>query len=83
MVCIARPAIVGRGRSLPRRTYQRNDFAFVTPVNAEVFGIDCNHPVFGIYLAHSNKTQVGQIRRPILVSLRESSKLQQVIVTIE
>ena len=64
-------------------TNQGNYFPFVAPVNSEVSGIHCDDAVFGVYLAHSDKTQVGQIRLPILVRLCEGTKLRKVIVTIE
>lgn len=70
-------------RSSPGWTNHRNDFALVAPVNPEVFSIHCDDAVLRIYLAHPNKTEIGEIRVSVLVSLRERSKLRQVIVTIE
>jgi hypothetical protein len=69
--------------SSSRRRNQRDNFAFVSTINAKVLRIHSDDTVSWIYFAHSDQTQVCQVWRLILVSLRKGSKLQQVIVTIE
>jgi hypothetical protein len=80
-ICENRPAT--RLHLSSRRRNQRDNFALVSPVNAKVLRIHSDDIVFWIYFAHSDQTQVCQVWRLILVSLRKGSKLQQVIVTIE
>jgi hypothetical protein len=53
--------------SSSRRRNHRDDFALVSAVNAKVLRIDSDDTVFWINFAHSDKTEIGQVRFPVFV----------------
>src|SRR5437667_325632 len=65
-----------------RRHYERNHLAFVPAINPKI-AINRDHPVFWIQFAHSNKTEISQIRLPIGIALGQRHQLRQVSVAIE
>jgi hypothetical protein len=72
-----------RHSSSARQRNQRNDFALVSPVNAKVLGIRSDDTVFWIYFAHSDKTEINQIRCAIFVSCCQGGQLWKMIVTVK
>src|SRR6266480_4630839 len=62
---------------------QRDDFALVSTVNAKVLRIDSDDTVFWIYFAHSDQTQICQVRFSIFVSCCQGSQLWKMIVAVK
>ena len=62
---------------------QRDDLAFVATVDPEVVTIHGDHAVPRIQLAHPDEAEVGQIRRAVVISLRETCQLRQMVLDLE
>ena len=59
------------------------NFALVSTVNAKILGIHSDNTVFRVDLAHSDQTQICQVRFPIFVSCCQGSQLREMIVTVK
>ena len=59
---------------------ERDDFAFVSPIDAKVF-VHGDDTVLWMQLAHPNETEIGKVRFAILVTLCQSSQVSEMIVT--
>ena len=70
-------------RSDVRGVDQRNRFAFVPSIDAEIIPIHGDDAVFRMKLAHANQTEVGKVRIAIPVTLREGLELREILAAIE
>ena len=66
-----------------RRVDQRNPLAVTAPVDAEVFHIGSYHWMLGIQLAEADQTDIGEVRLPVRVALRDPRELLQVLSDAE
>ena len=66
-----------------RRTDKGNGFAFVSPVDAEIFAIHRDDAVVGVKLAHADEAKIGQIGLAVAVAARKGCELGQMVLAVE
>ena len=65
------------------RADKGNGFAFVPPVDAEIFAIHCDDAVVGVKLAHADEAKVGEIGLTVAVAAGEGCELGQMVLAVE
>ncbi len=66
-----------------RRTDKRDGFAFVSPVDAEIFAIHCDDTVAGVKLAHADEAKIGKIGLAVAIAARKGCELGQMVLAVE
>lgn len=69
-------------QSSARRANERNGFAFVAAIDAEV-AIHGDDGMPGKQLAHAHQAEIREVRMPIGVAVRKRNQLEKVIIAVE